>query len=393
MRRQGSLTTIDFRNIQDLISASRYLAGRVKKSLFYGLLMIGAVFVAIGAPSGGVASALSMPSFISGTLSGTVSAPAPSNVNSQTMPLLAPAVNLDPNPAKGGGDITVVDNSALQPQAGPSGTAADIEEWPTSSQVSVYTVHDGDTLGSIAKLFNVSMNTVVWANNIKNGVVHPGDTLVILPITGIKHTIVKGETLASIAKKFKADAGEIAQFNGLDPNSPLTVGDSILIPNGEMTVAAPAASNSHSSIIKGIAKGTATEPYLGGSGPVIAGYYAWPVAGGRITQGLHGWNAVDIGAPKGTHIYAAADGIVIVARDNGAWNGGYGNYVVIQHSNGTQTLYAHMTKTLVSAGDSVSQGETIGLVGATGEATGPHLHFEVRGAANPFADLPLGSSD
>ena len=112
----------------------------------------------------------------------------------------------------------------------------------------------------------------------------------------------------------------------------------------------------------------------------------WPVAGGIITQGLHGWNAVDIGAPKGTPIYAAAAGTVIVAKSNGAWNGGYGNYVVISHPNGTETLYAHMSKVETSAGASVGQGETIGLVGMTGMATGNHLHFEVRGAANPFAN-------
>jgi len=118
----------------------------------------------------------------------------------------------------------------------------------------------------------------------------------------------------------------------------------------------------------------------------VPGYFSWPVGGGVITQGLHGWNAVDIGAPSGTPVYAAAGGTVIVARSGGGWNGGYGNYVVISHSNGTQTLYAHLSRVLVSAGQGVGQGDTVGKVGATGEATGPHLHFEVRGAANPFAN-------
>ena len=68
----------------------------------------------------------------------------------------------------------------------------------------------------------------------------------------------------------------------------------------------------------------------------------------------------------------------------GGWNGGYGSYVVIQHANGVQTLYAHMRATVVSSGQHVMQGQVIGYVGATGKATGPHLHFEVRGAANPF---------
>ena len=86
-----------------------------------------------------------------------------------------------------------------------------------------------------------------------------------------------------------------------------------------------------------------------------------------------------------TYIVAqTADGIVIVVRNNGAWNGGYGNYVVITHDNGTQTLYGHLSATDVNVGDSVSQGEVIGAMGSTGDSTGPHLHFEIRGARNPF---------
>ncbi len=121
------------------------------------------------------------------------------------MPLLAAAINLDPNPAVGGGDITVVDGSALVPQGGPSGTGTDITDRPASSQISVYTVRNGDTLSGIAAMFNVTTNTIVWANDIKNGVIHPGDSLIILPVTGIQHKIVKGETLASLASTYKSN--------------------------------------------------------------------------------------------------------------------------------------------------------------------------------------------
>ena len=137
---------------------------------------------------------------------------------------------------------------------------------------------------------------------------------------------------------------------------------------------------------------TVREPYLGDSGPAQDGYYSNPVPGAIITQGIHGWNAVDLGAARGTPIHAAADGTVIVARNNGAWNGGYGNYVVITHDNGTQTLYGHMTHAIVSSGQSVSAGQIIGYVGSTGESTGPHLHFEVRGAANPFRNCSVSLS-
>ncbi|MBI3075361.1 MAG: M23 family metallopeptidase, partial [Parcubacteria group bacterium] len=107
------------------------------------------------------------------------------------------------------------------------------------------------------------------------------------------------------------------------------------------------------------------------------------VSGGRKTQGLHGFNGVDIGAPYGTPVYAAAAGTVIVSRPSG-WNGGYGQYVVISHSNGTQTLYSHMGSIVASEGAYLEQGQILGYVGSTGRSTGPHLHFEVRGARNPF---------
>ena len=350
-------------------------------------------------------------SFISSLLGGSPSVTSANSttLNSQTMPLLSAIVNANPNAAVGGGDITVVDGSALLADEGPSGTAADISgSQYQNSQISVYTVRPGDTLSDIAKMFDVPVQTIVGANNIKNGVIQPGETLIILPIAGAIHTVVKGDTLASVAKAYNSDAHDIASYNSLDDGAALTVGDTLIIPNGESTAvvsgstgSAPAkpaskpktATGSHAKIIAKIASGSATEPYLGGSGPALDGYFAWPLAGGIITQGLHGWNAVDIGAPRGTPIYAAADGTVLVAKNNGAWNGGYGNYVVIAHDNGTETLYAHMSAVLTTPGATVSQGDEIGKVGMTGEATGNHLHFEVRGAENPFASLPVGSSD
>lgn len=308
--------------------------------------------------------------------------------NSQNIPLLSPAVNLDPNPAVGGGDISLVAGQALLAQEGPSGTVADLPDTPFSSQISVYTVHSGDTLSGIANMFGVSVGTILGANNLQGKSIQPGDQLIILPITGLEYTVQKGDTIAGIAKKYKSDAGDIAQYNDLAGDSSLVVGAQIIIPNGESPapVVAPKTIAKKSSSSKKIG----AEPFLGGSGPALDGYYSWPVDGGIITQGLHGWNGVDIGAPTGTSILAAAGGTVIIAKNNGAWNGGYGNYVVVSHPNGTQTLYAHMSRVLVSPGEAVAQGDTLGKVGTTGESTGPHLHFEVRGAANPFAALGVG---
>ncbi len=336
------------------------------------------------APVFAQASLFSIPSFLQDITK--TSAASVASQNSQTVSLLTPAHNIDPNPATGGGDISLVGGEALISEEGPSGTAADVDTaLPQSTAISIYTVHKGDTLQAIAKMFGVTANTIVWANNLKGGTIHEGDQLVILPIAGVQYTTLKGDTLAGIAKKYKGDANEIAQYNGLAPDAALAQGTVLIIPNGEVPpTAAQLAQTAHQKAISRIKKGGG-EPYLGGSGPDLGGYFGWPVAGGVITQGLHGWNAVDIGALSGTGIYAAADGMVIVARGGGGWNGGYGNYVVIAHANGTQTLYAHMSRVLVSSGESVSRGEVIGKVGSTGEATGPHLHFEVRGAVNPFA--------
>jgi murein DD-endopeptidase MepM/ murein hydrolase activator NlpD len=290
------------------------------------------------------------------------------------VPALRAAVNLDPNPAKGGGDITVVNGvggSALLSEEGPAGTLADIAEKTSAGQISIYVVKSGDTLSQIAEMFGVSVNTVKWANNISAGsTIRPGETLVILPVTGVQHTVAKGETLKSIVKKYGGDLEEVLQYNGLAEGAALAVGDTIVIPHGE--VAAPASSGS-----------SAPRIVQGGGGPELVGYYLRPLLGGKKSQGLHGYNAVDLGAPAGTPILASAAGRVIVAR-TGGWNGGYGNYVVIAHENGTQTLYAHNSSNIVSAGQYVVQGQVIGYVGSTGRSTGAHLHFEVRGAKNPF---------
>lgn len=300
----------------------------------------------------------------------------------QSVAALKPAMNLDPTPARGGGDITIVDDSALVPEEGPSGTLADIEK-PKSATISVYIVREGDTLAAIAKLFNVSQNTIRWANDLSgSSSLTVGQKLTILPVTGVKYTVKKGDTLASVAKKFDADATEISNANAIE-GSELTAGTDIIIPDGEMTVQVPVAKTT----TKKKATTSIYEPAhnVGPVGSVIQiGYYAAPVSNYTETQGIHGYNAVDLAAPSGTPIMASATGDVIVAK-SGGYNGGYGSYVVIQHGNGSQTLYAHMSRVSAYDGEHVVQGQVIGYVGTTGKSTGPHVHFEIRdGIRNPF---------
>ena len=309
--------------------------------------------------------------------------------NLQTMILPKPAMNANPMAGKGGGDITIVDDSALMPAEGPSGTVADIEK-PKNSTISTYVVREGDTLSGIAKAFNVSSNTILWANDLpRGGSLKVGQTLTILPVTGLKYTVKKGDTIASIAKRYGADATEVAAFNGLDDTT-LAVGMDILIPDGE--IAAPTASISNSGSVK--KAGLPGNPKPGGilyatlnaraGSATQIGYYAVPLAHYVKTQGIHGYNGVDLAAPIGTPILAAAEGDVLIAKDGG-WNAGYGNYVVIKHANGSQTLYAHQLRVAVAPGEHVERGQVIGYVGLTGKTTGAHLHFEIRnGIKNPF---------
>ncbi len=293
------------------------------------------------------------------------------SVNSQNMALLQPSQNPNPTPFRGGGDTTIVASSALLPDSGPLGTLADIEDSaPSSDQISVYIVREGDTLSVIADMFKVSENTIRWANELKKGVkLSPGQELVILPITGIRHTVKSGDTIASIAKKYSSSADEIADFNALDSDADLTVGAVLIVPEGE--ISAPAEPAKPKKIL----------PAVIGKLKSVGGFL-WPVRGGAKTQGIHGNNGIDIGASIGTDVYAASAGQVLIARSG--WNGGYGNYVVIRHSNGVQTLYGHLSSIAVRVGQTVARGDGIGAVGNTGRSTGPHLHFEVRGAANPF---------
>ncbi len=289
--------------------------------------------------------------------------------SAQNMALLSAA--LAPQKEVGGGDITIIDESALLPEPGV-GLSGDEKIITNNGQISTYVVRPGDNLSQIAKMFGVSVNTIVWGNDLSGTTIKEGQLLVILPISGVKYTVKKGDTLASIAKDHKGDLQEILDYNDLVSGSKIAVGDIVIIPDGEVThtVHAPTTTSSSSSSSSSSSVNT-------------SGYFIKPLAKYTRTQGIHGYNAVDLAAPVGTPIVAAANGSVVIARGSG-WNGGYGQYVVIRHPNGVQTLYSHMSQVIVSSGSNVLQGQVIGYVGSTGKSTGAHLHFEVRGAKNPF---------
>lgn len=246
------------------------------------------------------------------------------------------------------------------------GTLGASTEEETRKAVIEYIVESGDSLSSIAEKFNVSLETVLWANDLtKTSKIQPGKKLIILPVTGLLHLVRQNDTLSEIAEKYKGDIEEIVAINNLSENGEIFIGDLLVIPNGKM----PAKKTVYADT------------------PLVSSYFIMPTQG-TISQGLHWYNAIDVANKCGTSILAAAGGQVQKVGYN---NWPAGNYVQILHPNGVVTFYGHFSKILVKTNEIVSQGQVIGYMGQTGLATGCHLHFDVRGAKNPLAKYPLGS--
>ena len=230
----------------------------------------------------------------------------------------------------------------------------------------IYKVREGDTLSEIASNFGISVNTLIWANgSLASHSLTPGQQIILLPVSGIIHKVASGDTLDSIAKLYKVDVEKIKQYN--NASSGLAAGSTLVIPGAKPLTKTIASNSTYSGLPK-------------------IGSFIMPTIGWNWGQ-LHHYNAVDIANSCGTPIYAAAEGLVVEADDSG-YNGGYGEYLKIEHPNGTQTLYAHASKIFVTKGKMVKQGELIAYIGNTGDThgyTGCHLHFEVYGAQNPFA--------
>jgi len=237
-----------------------------------------------------------------------------------------------------------------------------------------YTVQNKDTISSIAHRFHVSINTILWENNLKaTSLIRVGDQLTILPSSGVSHTVTRGQTISQIAKLYGVSPDEILKANNLTNPNQLTVGAKLVIPGGSRLANAqtPAqtAARRISAGLKQILPGRSSSIIPSGNRMV------WPTVGYNITQ-YFSWRhtGVDIANHIGTPIYAADDGVVTTA----GWNrGGYGNMILINHGGGKQTRYGHLSAFAVRVGQRVSKGQYIAAMGSTGRSTGPHLHFEV----------------
>jgi len=234
-------------------------------------------------------------------------------------------------------------------------------------KVENYSVKSGDTLASIGKKFGISIDTIKWANDLKSDTIKPAEVLKIPPVTGVVHTVVSGETVYSIAKKYNTTAQNIVNFIFNDftdiDTFALRAGQTLFVPDGVIEPEQPkytAMAPQYASALAGV-RGSAN--------------FIWPTTG-IITQYPTWYHmAYDIASNGGPAIIAADTGTVTYA---GCIDWGYGCHVMVDHGNGYSTLYGHMSVISVSAGQAVNQGQQLGIMGSTGRSTGPHLHFEIR---------------
>ncbi|MBI4034241.1 MAG: peptidoglycan DD-metalloendopeptidase family protein [Candidatus Brennerbacteria bacterium] len=238
---------------------------------------------------------------------------------------------------------------------------------PTRDGLQTYKVQEGDTLSGIAARFGISLQTVRWANPTVRSVIRAGEEITILPVSGVLYPTKDGDSLESIAGLYQIDPQTIKDYNPRYQKILETPGELLVLP-----YAKPLGSNTLS---------------VSQNLPNLGNYFVLPASGWNWGR-LHDSNAVDIADQCGKPIYASAAGLVVEESDEGYWNQGHGNYLILEHPNGARTRYSHTSKNLVSVGDYVSQGDHIALIGNTGNTHGPtgcHLHFEVHGARNPFA--------
>jgi murein DD-endopeptidase MepM/ murein hydrolase activator NlpD len=251
----------------------------------------------------------------------------------------------------------------------------------TRRDIIVYLVQPGDTVQGIAAAFGIQPETIMWANPIIEDLpdlLRIGQEVVILPIDGVYHEVKAGDSLASIAAKYKVEVNAITgaanQWNGLQPPDYFISAGMKLIVAGGTKPYVPKLVTAYNGPVPSGARGT--------------GRFQWPVVG-RITQDYwYGHRALDIAAPIGTPIYAADGGFVTFV---GWTDVGYGNLIRIDHGNGYSTWYGHQSGFNVVLGQAVRRGDLIGYVGSTGHSTGPHVHFEIRtadGLLNPRFYLP-----
>jgi len=301
--------------------------------------------------------------------------------------------------------------------AEPDGSVAE-SALPKPVAFTVHEVAAGETLSGIGGQYGVDVQYLLW-NNPEVGadpdMLVEGENLLVPGTPGIVYDVKLGDTVTDIAATYSIDPAEIVAFvpNGLGSPDMIVEGSVLVLPGAvppppppppeapqetpapatpEPAAPAPVAPTSQPATPLPVAPAAPAPPPPPAIATVEAGGYIWPVSGSLNSRFGPRWGSfhtgIDIGAGFGTGVAAAASGkVVLVAHSNY----GYGNYVIVRHADGSETLYAHLSAIYVSLGQEVGQGEPIGAVGCTGWCTGPHLHFEVRiggVAVDPLPYLP-----
>jgi LysM repeat protein len=239
-----------------------------------------------------------------------------------------------------------------------------------------YTVQSGDTLSTISQNFDISLNTLLWANSLTiRSLIKPGMELTILPVSGVQHVVKSGDTLTAIANKYNVSSDTILSYNHMADSAALSIGQNLIVPGGEVRAPAPVRSVAVRDIFTSAPEGSG-----GSTTPTAGAQMVWPTDLHYVVRGLSWFHTgMDIdcnGRANGTSTndnYAAMDGVVQFA---GA-KSGYGYAVEINHGNGLVTRYGHFYSLYVQKGDYVTAGGPLGRCGSTGNSTGTHLHFEV----------------
>lgn len=262
-------------------------------------------------------------------------------------------------------------------------------------EITQYEVQKGDTIFGIAEKFGIKPQTLLWGNfDILADDPHrlqPGQKLNILPVDGVLYEWHAGDGLNGVSKFFGVTVDDIFNWPGnqLNPdtvgdltNPNIEVGTRLLIPGGTrafISWSAPLISRTDPAKAKIFGPGycgTVVDGYTG------QGTFVWPssetyLSGYDFSPATNHWG-IDIAGSMGNPIYATDSGVVVYA----GWNDwGYGNVIVIDHGDGWQSLYAHLSQLFVGCGSSVSQATTIAAMGSTGRSSGPHLHFELMNAS------------
>jgi murein DD-endopeptidase MepM/ murein hydrolase activator NlpD len=260
-----------------------------------------------------------------------------------------------------------------------------------------HTVQSGESLATIAERFGVDVPTLLSSNDLSDpDLVAEGVQLKVLPVPGVLHRVAEDDTLNQIAARYDLTVADILRANNIENADVIAPGQELLLPGAKPVARATppvgaepaieldwiddsvAAAESPESRSYAPASWLADDPNLSTSRPTLV----WPAKGPITTRfGQVGWASprghagLDIAAPSGAPVVAAASGQVLVAAPSG---GGYGIHIIIDHGRGLRTVYAHLSRLHTATGQQVSRGQLIGLVGSTGFSTGPHLHFETR---------------